>query len=108
MDFQVSASNSFTFQNILQQNLTFNNDDAKDVKGKEFLNQKNKRRSKKDKTGRNFICGCGKEYLSYPALYTHIKTKHDGKNPEGTVANQATKTKRGRPKKVLPSQFSYH
>jgi len=31
------------------------------------------RRSKKDKTGRNHFCGCGKEYLSYPALYTHIK-----------------------------------
>ena len=24
----------------------------------------------------NFICKCGKSYLSYPALYTHIKTKH--------------------------------
>ena len=34
---------------------------------------KTKRRSKKDKNDRNFVCGCGKKYLSYPALYTHIK-----------------------------------
>ena len=31
------------------------------------------KRSKKDKSGRDFACGCGKKYLSYPALYTHIK-----------------------------------
>ena len=30
------------------------------------------------KLGRNHLCGCGKEYLSYPALYTHIKQKHGG------------------------------
>ena len=34
------------------------------------------RRSRKDEQGRDYICGCGKKYLSYPALYTHIKTKH--------------------------------
>ena len=34
------------------------------------------RRSRKDEEGRDFQCGCGKRYLSYPALYTHIKTKH--------------------------------
>lgn len=28
---------------------------------------------------REFGCPCGKTYLSYPALYTHVKTKHDGK-----------------------------
>lgn len=28
---------------------------------------------------RNFICSCGKAYLSYAALFTHIKLKHDGK-----------------------------
>ena len=39
---------------------------------------KHKRRSKNDNQGRDFRCGCGKRYLSYPALYTHIKTKHEG------------------------------
>lgn len=28
---------------------------------------------------RSFVCSCGKDYLSYPALFTHIKQKHDGK-----------------------------
>lgn len=31
------------------------------------------------KTGKSFTCKCGKKYLSYPALYTHIKKKHEGK-----------------------------
>ena len=26
-----------------------------------------------------FECPCGKEYRSYPALFTHIKNKHEGK-----------------------------
>ena len=46
--------------------------------------QKHKRRSKNDNQGRDFRCGCGKRYLSYPALYTHIKTKHNGETPKGT------------------------
>jgi len=66
------------------------------------LRKKNKRRSKKDKTARNFVCGCGKQYLSYPALYTHLKTKHGGNQPPGTKCQLALKnTKRGRPKKVI-------
>lgn len=28
---------------------------------------------------RNYICSCNKSYLSYPALFTHIKRKHNGK-----------------------------
>ena len=35
---------------------------------------KNKRRSKNDVDGRDFKCKyCDKTYLSYPALYTHMK-----------------------------------
>ncbi len=37
---------------------------------------------------REFICGdplCRKSYGSYPALYTHIKTKHDNIEPKGTI-----------------------
>jgi len=34
---------------------------------------------------RNYICGgCQKSYKSYPALYLHIKRKHDGVRPEDT------------------------
>lgn len=57
---------------------------------------KARRRSKKDNLNRNFHCGCGKQYLSYPALYTHIKTKHAGIEPEGTVKPNIQKSK-GRP-----------
>lgn len=36
-----------------------------------------KRRSKHDSIGRDYKCEhCNKSYLSYPALYTHTKTKH--------------------------------
>lgn len=31
------------------------------------------------------MCGCGKAYLSYPALYTHIKNKHNKIAPDGTT-----------------------
>ena len=59
--------------------------------------KKRERRSKDDNHERNFICGCGKSYLSYAALYTHAKTKHDGVFPEGTTT--LNKKKQGRPKK---------
>ena len=60
------------------------------------------RKTRKDREGRKFICGsCKLGYLSYPALYTHIKTKHDGQTPEGTIRGESTKPKkRGRPKVV--------
>jgi hypothetical protein len=45
-----------------------------------------------------FKCGCGKNYLSYAALYTHTKVKHNGLFPEGTDAGE--KKKQGRPKVV--------
>jgi hypothetical protein len=28
---------------------------------------------------KRYVCACKKIYKSYPALYTHIKNKHDGK-----------------------------
>jgi hypothetical protein len=34
---------------------------------------------------RDYACGCGKTYLSYPALYLHLKIKHNGKQPTGTI-----------------------
>lgn len=47
--------------------------------------KKRERRSKEEADERNYICGCGKSYLSYAALYTHAKTKHDGIFPDGTT-----------------------
>lgn len=40
------------------------------------------RRSRYDQQGRNFVCTCGKSYLSYAALYWHIKVKHNGVDPK--------------------------
>lgn len=37
---------------------------------------------------RNYFCGCAKSYLSYPALYTHVKNKHDGVFPVGSNAKR--------------------
>lgn len=74
-----------------------NKEVVEEVKGK----QKNKRRSKLDNNGRDFTCGCGKCYLSYPALYIHIKTKHSSITPDGTkVPLYSTMRTPGRPRKV--------
>lgn len=59
--------------------------------------KKRERRQKDDNFQRNYICGCGKSYLSYAALYTHAKTKHEGVFPSGTTTLH--KKKQGRPKK---------
>ena len=45
-------------------------------KNKKIKKKKWERRSKEEVDERNYICGCGKSYLSYAALYTHAKTKH--------------------------------
>ena len=67
--------------------------------------KKGKRRSKNDTDGRDYQCQfCEKKYLSYPALYTHIKTKHStGKNGEPLPALNSGRG-RGRPKKNVSSQ----
>jgi len=59
-----------------------------------------KRRSKNDNAGRDFKCKyCDKTYLSYPALYTHMKQKHS-KGPDGELRNPPTSGRgRGRPRK---------
>jgi hypothetical protein len=65
------------------------------------VKQKHKRRSKNEKEGRIHVCReCGKDYLSYPALYTHMKTKHEGRKPNDADKAATSKT-RGRPKKVF-------
>ena len=69
-------------------------DDGNDLK------QSGKRRSKNDNAGRDFKCKyCDKTYLSYPALYTHMKQKHS-KGPDGELRNPPTSGRgRGRPRK---------
>ena len=37
---------------------------------------------------RDYICGCSKAYLSYAAIYTHARIKHDGNYPKKTIINK--------------------
>jgi hypothetical protein len=66
---------------------------------------KNKRRSKNDVQGRDYKCeACDKRYLSYPALYTHKKQKHQsGSQASKKITKQnstVSNNRRGRPPKV--------
>ncbi len=57
---------------------------------------KGKRRSKNETEGRTHKCTqCDRTYLSYPALYTHIKTKHSKEGEAPLLSGRG----RGRPKK---------
>ena len=66
-------------------------------------NPKKKRRPRSQTGDRNFVCGCGKCYLSYPALYTHVKNKHQGIFPIGSFAKKKT-LKESNDKEVLALQ----
>jgi len=62
---------------------------------------KGKRRSKNETEGRNYKCNqCDRTYLSYPALYTHIKTKHSSQGEAPLTSGRG----RGRPKKNLAKE----
>eukprot|EP01022_Parablepharisma_sp_SALTPOND_P013627 TRINITY_DN182_c0_g2_i1.p1 TRINITY_DN182_c0_g2~~TRINITY_DN182_c0_g2_i1.p1 ORF type:complete len:427 (+),score=53.64 TRINITY_DN182_c0_g2_i1:1754-3034(+) len=62
---------------------------------------KGKRRSKNETEGRNYKCNqCERTYLSYPALYTHIKTKHSTQGEAPMTSGRG----RGRPKKNLAKE----
>ena len=55
---------------------------------------------------KDYICGCGKAYGSYPAFSTHRKLKHNNHNVEGTIIPSQEKARRGRPSydfKKVPS-----
>ena len=98
--------NAFVFPTSIQNICKDNNEaNANLLLQQAELKIKNKRRYKNDNKGRSFNCGCGKSYLSYPALYTHIKNKHHGMNPSGLNPVFISSTKnRGRPKKLVYGQ----
>ncbi len=83
-------------QNILQPKSEENIDENYE-NSQEKKEDTHKRRSKNDTEGRTFVCQlCGKSYLSYPALYTHRKQKHN--------TNLSSGRGRGRPKKDISEQ----
>ncbi|CAD8142134.1 unnamed protein product [Paramecium pentaurelia] len=58
-----------------------------------------RRCTKHDENPRPYTCGCGRGYYSYPALYTHLKIKHDGQPPTGTqIPSDKHYGSRGRPR----------
>lgn len=67
-----------------------------------------KKRTRNTTAGeRSYICGgCQKSYKSYPALYLHIKRKHNGIRPADTRTSKPVtsafkeKIHTGRPQKV--------
>ena len=59
---------------------------------------KNKKFNKFDTIDKPYSCGCKKNYLSYPALFTHIKNKHNSVNPPGTNYPMNKPGAVGRPK----------
>ena len=67
-------SNLFMMQNA-------DEDEEMDSEDENNIDGRSKRRTK-DASGRDHKCSfCQKTYLSYPALYTHLKNKHVG--PDG-------------------------
>jgi len=77
-------------------------DDIGHEKGDIQIKTQRKRRTKDEASKRDFICGCGRSYVSYPAIYLHIKNKHNSIRPPDTIIpenDEKEKVKRGRPKK---------
>jgi len=69
--------------------------------------KKTPRNEAADNGDKNFICGgCERGYKSYPALYLHVKRKHNGIIPENTQTLRAARpalhisVQPGRPNKV--------
>ena len=98
---QNPEQNELNYQTINQNQLISNqvNIENNESNSKNESEEKRKRRTKNDNSGRTFICKlCDKSYLSYPALYTHCKQKHNTCNTSGRG--------RGRPKKENGESFS--
>jgi hypothetical protein len=52
---------------------------------KETPKIKSKGRQRKNNRPRDFLCGCGLDYISSSNLKTHIRRKHNNVMPENTV-----------------------
>lgn len=67
-----------------------------------------KRRNRADWESRDYVCPCGKAYLSYAAMHTHIKKYHPDQKDLLKNANIPHKPiiKRGRPTRKLSKESS--
>ena len=99
--FQDPSDKNYTIGGMMSNSRNVENlEDDEDLDSDENIDSRSKRRTK-DASGRDHKCSfCGKTYLSYPALYTHLKNKHVG--PDGfPVASINAGRGRGRPKKSM-------
>jgi len=52
----------------------------------------NQNRTRRTTGEKKFTCGgCKKQYYSYPAIYTHVRNKHDGVFPKDTILGDGLK-----------------
>ena len=95
---QPQISSEFEFhKNTENQVDSSNQNKGENTKEVEPPKKIRKRATKKESDIRNYKCSfCDKSYLSYPALYTHCKQKHNTNNHSGRG--------RGRPKKDQSEQ----
>jgi hypothetical protein len=75
-------SNQESSQNARQDSSS--GSDAGQATNKKARHSGENRRIRNSSGQRDFKCGCDKEYLSYPAIYTHVRIKHDGNFPKNS------------------------
>jgi hypothetical protein len=61
----------------------------------EIIQQEEEERKSGEEQAKVFQCSCGKTYMSYSALYSHNKQKHEGE-PTNLLSGRGGR-KRGRP-----------
>ena len=80
--------------------LEMKNEDSGNIEQSETTNtssaeQGNRPKRIRNSSGpRNFVCGCSKMYLSYPAIYTHVRNKHGGRFPANSYIHKDSGLKR--------------
>ena len=103
----VNPPNNVEYQNQSQENQDPTQNNEKSEETDEKKNPKTlKRRSKSEVEGRTHVCKlCNKSYLSYPALYTHYKLKHNTNNSSGRGRGRPI-SKEERTGKTEPSEIN--
>lgn len=105
-DLSQSGQGDMSHDNSLTQKSKLGRSKDQNTKG----TPRTKRRSKNDSQGRTHKCNqWDKSYLSYPALYTHRKQKHNNNDAE-TPRQSVASNRKGRPpkvEKINPSTESY-
>ncbi|EAR97705.2 hypothetical protein TTHERM_00621250 (macronuclear) [Tetrahymena thermophila SB210] len=96
----LSSQNSTPNKKTPMKSQNENDDQQGNQQNYQQQQQPKQRRSRSDNHNREFLCGCGKSYLSGAALYTHVKQKHGGiaqngsQQPSASAGNAKGKSKK--------------